>query len=299
MHLGADDLGVAQRDEGVRLGDEARPVPQEVESGDRRHHQQREGVDDGEAAADHPRQRADREGDHGAGMGADDLAQLVVDEIRTEMLLQMGQRAVGPGLHLDHVVRHLLQQQPKLGEDDGVEQQGEGQYSGEQTHDQQHGGKPARGADLSHSHRDRIKKIGDAGRGHEGQQDRGEEVEEQAKRRGQPDDQRDTLAPGGVGLHKSRRGRRQRGCRRRERHRLESRRRLGLDRRGRPCRRAREFHRPPVISSAPGLGCRARAIGCASRMAVIVSAPRHTLPRPCIERPVHREVDGDADQLSR
>jgi hypothetical protein len=172
MHLGPDDAGIAQRQQRIRLGDQPRPVPQEVEGGDGRDHQNGQGVEDGEAAADHPRQRADGEGDHRAGMGADDLAQLVVDEIGAEMLLQMGERAVGPGLHLDHVIRHAFQQQPDLREDDGIEQQGEGQHHREQADDEHNGGEPAGNADLGHADCERIKEVGDAGRRHKGQQDR-------------------------------------------------------------------------------------------------------------------------------
>jgi hypothetical protein len=232
MHLGADDAAVAQRQQRIGLGDQPGPVAQQVEGGDGRHHQHGQRVEDGEAAADHPRQRTDRERDHRAGMGADDLAQFVVDEIGAEMLLQMGQGAIGPGLHLDHVIGHAFQQQPDLREDDGIEQEGEGQHHREQADDEHDGGEPAGNADLGHAHGEGIEEIGDAGRGHEGQQDRGEEVEEQQGHEDEPGDERDPLVAG-----RERRRRRRRGRRRG---------------RARPCHRGRVRAAAPAPLVAPG-----------------------------------------------
>ena len=88
--------GVAAGQPAIDPGDGAAPVAQQIEGDDGGDDDEREDVEQGEAAADQAGEGAGHEAEHGAGLAADEVAQLFVDVFGAEPLLQVGDDARRP-----------------------------------------------------------------------------------------------------------------------------------------------------------------------------------------------------------
>ena len=78
------------------MRDHPLPVAQQVEADHRRHHGERQHIEDRESGAGHAGQRGGDEGQHVAGLAADQVAQLVVHHVGAEILLQVGDAPRSP-----------------------------------------------------------------------------------------------------------------------------------------------------------------------------------------------------------
>ncbi len=141
VHLGRlqpQHPGVAAGQPAIHALHHAGPVAQQVERDHRRHHQQRQHVEQREAAAHDAGERAGQEAQHGAGLAADQVAQLAVHVLLAQPLLQVDDHLAGPQPQVVHVGRHAGDQDADLRQDQRIQQQREQQAGGDQAHHQQH-----------------------------------------------------------------------------------------------------------------------------------------------------------------
>ena len=167
-HLRADHLGVAPRQPGVDHRDQPRPVAQQVERHHRRDHHQGQHVEQREAAADQPRQRAGDEGQHRPRLAADQVAQLVVHHVGAEASCRRTISWFAQPCSAATYCGTRLNRMPDLGEDQRIQQQREQQHGGDQRQQHQQRRDAARQAKPGELRGRRVEHVGDTGGGTNG-----------------------------------------------------------------------------------------------------------------------------------
>ena len=102
--LRRDDPGVAARHPRSHLAGQPRPVAQEVKPDHGCHDRQRQHVEDGETTADDAGRGGEQDAQQAARLAAHHVAQFVVDDIRSKVLLEVVQLLPGPALEEEGVV---------------------------------------------------------------------------------------------------------------------------------------------------------------------------------------------------